>query len=78
VKEENKMNDFNAFLGPKGLIAFAIIFLILGILALIWLILYQEADPDRTFRGSIARAITASIFLGMSIFLFFTRVGFIN
>jgi hypothetical protein len=69
------MNEFNAFLGPQGLLAFGIIFLILGILGLVWLILYQEADPDRSFRGSIARAIATSIFLGMALFLFFTRAG---
>ena len=72
------MNDFNAFLGPKGLLGFGIMFLILGLLALVWLILYQEADPDRNFRGSIARAIATSIFLGMGIFLFLTRAGFIT
>ena len=71
------MKDFNAFLGPKGLLAFAIIFLVLGLLALVWLILYQEADPDRTFRGSIARAISTSIFLAMSIFMFFIYGGFV-
>ncbi|NHJ49728.1 MAG: hypothetical protein FK733_18195 [Asgard group archaeon] len=71
------MNDFNVFLGPQGLLAFGIIFLILGLIALVWLILYQEADPDRTFRGSIARAIATSIFLGMAIFMFFTRAGLV-
>jgi len=45
------MKDFTAFLGPKGLLAFGIIFLILGLLALVWLIIYQEADPDRSFSG---------------------------
>ncbi|MHA1880951.1 MAG: hypothetical protein ACTSYG_11200 [Candidatus Heimdallarchaeota archaeon] len=69
------MENFKAFLGPKGLLAFGIIFLILGLLALVWLILYQEADPDRTFRGSIARAIASSIFLGAAIFLFLTRMS---
>lgn len=64
------MKDFNAFLGPNGFLAFAIIFLILGILALAWLIVYQEADPDKTFRGAVARAFGASMFLGFSIFLF--------
>jgi len=64
------MKDFNAFLGPNGLLAFAIIFLILGIAAFAWLFMYQEADPDRTFRGSVARAFSASVFIGFSIFLF--------
>ncbi len=63
------MKDFSVFLGPKGLLAFGIIFLILGALALVWLILYQEADPDRTFRGSVARSIATSLFLGMSVFM---------
>ncbi|MBN1329785.1 MAG: hypothetical protein JXA54_09955 [Candidatus Heimdallarchaeota archaeon] len=71
------MEEFKAFLGPNGLLAFAIIFLILGLLALVWLILYQEADPDRTFRGSIARAVATSMFLGFSIFMFFSYGGFI-
>jgi len=69
------MKDFNAFLGPQGLIAFSIIFFILGLLALIWLVVYQEADPDRTFRGSVARAFAAAMFLGFAIFLFITRQG---
>ena len=69
------MKDFNAFLGPKGYLAFAIIFLILGILALAWLVMYQEADPDRTFRGSLARSVSASMFLGFSIFLFMVWNG---
>jgi hypothetical protein len=69
------MKDFNAFLGPQGLLAFFIIFLILGLLALVWLVLYQEADPDRTFRGSVARAFAAAVFLGLSIFLFLARQG---
>lgn len=69
------MEDFNAFLGPKGYLAFAIIFLIIGVLALAWLIMYQEADPDRTFRGSVARAFGASMFLGFSIFLFVIYSG---
>ncbi|NHJ05620.1 MAG: hypothetical protein EAX90_12410 [Candidatus Heimdallarchaeota archaeon] len=69
------MKDFNAFLGPKGYLAFGIIFLILGLLALAWLIMYQEADPDRTFRGSVARSITASMFLGFSIFMFIVWNG---
>ena len=71
------MENFKAFLGPSGLLAFAIIFSILGLVALVWLILYQEADPDRTFRGSIARAIATSIFLGMAIFMFLTKSGFV-
>ena len=71
------MEDFNAFLGPKGLLAFAIIFLVLGIVALAWLIMYQEADPDRTFRGSVARAVSSSMFLGFSIFLFLIQTGYI-
>jgi hypothetical protein len=71
------MEQFNEFLGQQGLLAFAIIFLILGLLALVWLVLYQEADPDRNFRGSIARAIATSIFLGMAFFLFFVRSGVI-
>lgn len=71
------MKDFTAFLGPRGLLAFGIIFLILGLLALVWLIIYQEADPDRSFRGSIARAIAASMFIGMSVFMFFVNSGFI-
>lgn len=71
------MDNFKAFLGPSGLLAFAIIFLILGLLALVWLILYQEADPDRTFRGSIARAIATSMFMGMSLFLFLIQFGFV-
>ncbi|MHA1220706.1 MAG: hypothetical protein ACTSQB_03125 [Candidatus Heimdallarchaeota archaeon] len=70
------MEDFNAFLGPKGLLAFAIVFLILGVLALVWLVIYQEADPDRTFRGSIARAVATSMFLGMAIFMFLVWNGF--
>lgn len=69
------MKDFNAFLGPKGLLAFAIIFLILGIAALAWLFMYQEADPDRTFRGSVARAFSASMFMGFSVFLFVVWSG---
>ncbi len=69
------MNDFNAFLGPKGLLAFAIIFLILGIAAFAWLFMYQEADPDRTFRGSVARAFSASMFMGFSVFLFVVWSG---
>ena len=69
------MKDFNAFLGPQGLLAFFIIFLILGLVSLIWLIIYQEADPDRTFRGSVARAFAAAMFLGLSIFLFLTMQG---
>ena len=72
------MDDFKAFLGPKGLLAFAIIFLILGVLSLAWLIMYQEADPDRTFRGSIARAVSSSMFLGFSIFLFFIQTGYVG
>lgn len=71
------MKEFNAFLGPNGLLAFAIIFLILGILALVWLVIYQEADPDRTFRGSVARAFSASIFLGISVFFFMIQNGLI-
>jgi Ca2+/Na+ antiporter len=71
------MKDFNAFLGPKGQIAFAIIFLILGILSVAWLIMYQEADPDRTFRGSVARSVASAMFLGMSFFLFFIWSGII-
>ena len=69
------MKDFNQFLGPQGLLAFFIIFLILGIVSLVWLIVYQEADPDRTFRGSVARAFAAAMFLGLSIFLFLTMQG---
>lgn len=69
------MKDFNAFLGPQGLLAFFIIFLIVGILSLVWLIVYQEADPDRTLRGSVARAFAAAMFLGLAIFLFITRQG---
>ncbi|MEA2070952.1 MAG: hypothetical protein U9O98_06640 [Asgard group archaeon] len=71
------MKDFNAFLGPKGLLAFAIIFLILGILSLAWLIMYQEAEPDRTFRGSVARAVATSVLLGLSIFMFFIQNGIV-
>jgi len=71
------MNDFDALLGPKGLIAFSIIFFIIGLLSLAWLIVYQEADPDRTWRGSVARSIATSLFLGMSIFMFFVRLGFV-
>ncbi len=71
------MKDFNAFLGPKALLAFAIIFLILGIAALAWLFMYQEADPDRTFRGSVARAFSASMFIGFSAFLFVVWNGVI-
>ena len=69
------MKDFNAFLGPKGQLAFAIIFLILGALAAVWLVLYQEADPDRTIRGSVARSIATSLFLGMSLFMFMVYGG---
>ncbi len=69
------MKDFNAFLGPQGLMAFSIIFLILGLIALVWLIVYQEADPDRTFRGAVARAFAAAMFLGLAIFLFITKQG---
>ncbi|MBD3191860.1 MAG: hypothetical protein GF308_14530 [Candidatus Heimdallarchaeota archaeon] len=69
------MREFNAFLGPGGLLAFAIIFLLLGILSLAWLIMYQEADPDRTIRGSIARAIATSVFLGLCIHMFLVWNG---
>lgn len=71
------MEEFKVFLGPSGLLAFAIIFLILGLLALAWLILYIEADPDRTFRGSIARSVATSMFLGFSIFMFFIYGGLV-
>lgn len=71
------MKDFNTFLGPQGLLAFFIIFLILGLLCLVWLIVYQEADPDRSFRGSVARAFATAMFLGLAIFLFLTRQGII-
>ncbi|MHA1124839.1 MAG: hypothetical protein ACTSO7_01865 [Candidatus Heimdallarchaeota archaeon] len=69
------MKEFNDFLGEKGLLAFFIIFLILGLISLVWLIVYQEADPDKTFRGSVARAFAASMFLGLSIFMFITMQG---
>jgi hypothetical protein len=39
--------------------------------------MYQEADPDRSIRGSIARAIAASMFIGMSVFMFLVNGGFI-
>ncbi|NHJ85191.1 MAG: hypothetical protein FK734_07000 [Asgard group archaeon] len=71
------MKEFTAFLGPQGLLAFAIIFLILGALAVTWLIMYQEADPDRTFRGAVARAFATAMFWGMAIFLFLVRSGYL-
>ena len=71
------MRDFSAFLGPGGLLAFGIIFLILGVLALAWLIMYQEADPDKTFRGAVARALATSIFLALSIHMFLVWNGFV-
>jgi hypothetical protein len=72
------MKEFKAFLGHGGFLAFSIIFLILGILSLAWLIMYQEADPDRNFRGALARSVSTAVFWGFSIFFFLTWTGFVG